>query len=42
VKLTDRRALQGYSDDYNQAIMDQAVREGDAGGQMTRPAQTPA
>jgi restriction system protein len=27
VRLVDRRALQGYLDDYNQAIMDQAARE---------------
>jgi restriction system protein len=28
VRLVDRHALQGYLDDYNQAIMDQAAREG--------------
>jgi restriction system protein len=27
VKLVDRRALQGYLDDYNQAIMDEAARD---------------
>lgn len=42
VKLVDRRALQGYLDDYNQAIMDQAAREGSEGDTVTPPARTPS